>query len=331
MTDQALLRVDDLKQHFPVRNDWGLRVGWLKALDGVSLVLNRGEVLGVVGESGCGKSTLGKTIVGMHRPTAGVITFDGQTVSAERSQEQALRTRLQYCYQDPGASLDPRWKIGRSLEEPLIVHTQMSKAERLERVQQVLDAVGLPQAHLDLYPHEISGGQQRRIGIARILMLRPSVIILDEPTSGLDVSVQATVLNLLAELRQAYQLAYLMISHDLAVMRKVSDRIAVMYLGRIVEIGDTQTVFERPSHPYTQSLLASAPRIGHHRVTDNFWLQGEPPKPTDIPAGCRFAPRCPKATEVCLKQDPVLSSVPSGQDVACHHPGEIEFAAPVRS
>lgn len=327
MKDRALLSIQDLKQYFAVRNDWGVRTGWLKALDGVSFSLHSGEVLGVVGESGCGKSTLGKTIVGIHRSTSGDIVFDGEKVlSSDKAQEQALRTRLQYCYQDPGASLDPRWKIGRSLEEPLVVHTAMTKAERLARVHQVLDAVGLPQAHLDLYPHEISGGQQRRIGIARILMLRPSVVILDEPTSGLDVSVQATVLNLLSELREAYNLAYLMISHDLAVMRKVSERIAVMYLGRIVEIGDTQSVFERPSHPYTQSLLASAPRIGYQRVTDNFWLEGEPPKPNDIPPGCRFAPRCPKATDVCRNDDPVLTRVASGQDVACHHPGEITLS-----
>lgn len=321
MNEDVILNVHQLQQYFPVRNEWGLRTGSLKALDGVSLQLVSGEVLGVVGESGCGKSTLGKTIVGIHRPTGGSIEFDGQPILAlDRKQEKALRTRLQYCYQDPGASLDPRWTIGRSLEEPLIIHTNLSKIERLERVHDVLDAVGLPKAHLDLYPHEISGGQQRRIGIARVLMLRPNVIILDEPTSGLDVSVQATVLNLLADLRKTYDLAYLMISHDLAVVRKVSDRIAVMYLGRIVETGKTDDVFSHPAHPYTQSLLASAPRIGKERVTDHFWLEGEPPKPTDMPAGCRFAPRCPKAQDICRKQDPVLRPVSDHQEAACHFP-----------
>jgi oligopeptide/dipeptide ABC transporter ATP-binding protein len=321
MNEDVILNVHQLQQYFPVRNEWGLRTGSLKALDGVSLQLVSGEVLGVVGESGCGKSTLGKTIVGIHRPTGGSIEFDGQPILAlDRKQEKALRTRLQYCYQDPGASLDPRWTIGRSLEEPLIIHTKLSKNERLERVHDVLDAVGLPKAHLDLYPHEISGGQQRRIGIARVLMLRPNVIILDEPTSGLDVSVQATVLNLLADLRKAYDLAYLMISHDLAVVRKVSDRIAVMYLGRIVETGKTDDVFSHPTHPYTQSLLASAPRIGKERVTDHFWLEGEPPKPTDIPVGCRFAPRCPKAQDICRKQDPVLRPISDHQEAACHFP-----------
>jgi oligopeptide/dipeptide ABC transporter ATP-binding protein len=318
-----ILAVEALKRYFPVRNDWGVRTGWLKALDGVSFSLGHGEVLGVVGESGCGKSTLGKTIVGIQAPTEGELIFNGQPIGSLSNREQKqLRTQLQYCYQDPGASLDPRWKIGRSLEEPLVIHTPLSRDDRRQRVAEVLSSVGLPAAHLDLYPHEISGGQQRRIGIARVLMLRPSLVILDEPTSGLDVSVQATVLNLLAELRVRYNLAYLFISHDLAVVRKVSDRIAVMYLGRIVEIGRTAHVFASPAHPYTQSLIASAPRIRKERITDSFWLQGEPPQPSNIPAGCRFAPRCPKAQAMCRAVDPALVEYGNARSVACHFPDD---------
>ena len=215
------------------------RTGWLRAVDGVSLSVERGEILGVVGESGCGKTTLGKTIVGIHRASSGEIRFEGNDIGAvSPSAGRALRRSLQYCYQDPGASLDPHWKIGHALEEPLVIHTELSADERRARVREVLAAVGLPEEHLDLYPHEISGGQQRRVGLARILMLRPTLVVLDEPTSGLDVSVQATVLRLLLELRERFDLTYLFISHDLAVVRLVSHRIAVMYLGKVVETGD---------------------------------------------------------------------------------------------
>ena len=230
---EPLLELTGLARRFPMRNAWGVRTGWLRALDGVSLQIGRGEILGVVGESGCGKSTLGKTIAGIHAPSAGSIRFEGNEIAGLTPRAgAALRSRLQYCYQDPGASLDPRWKIGPALEEPLVVHTALSRAERKRRVHETLEAVGLPHAHLDLYPHEISGGQQRRVGLARVMMLRPSLIILDEPTSGLDVSVQATVLNLFAALSKAHDLAYMFISHDLSVVRLFSHRIAVMYLGR---------------------------------------------------------------------------------------------------
>ena len=318
MTD--LLTLDRTTTHFPIRNLWGLRRGWLRALDGVSLGVARGEVLGVVGESGCGKSTLGKTIAGIQPPTAGRITFEGHDIAAlSPSAGRARRRHLQYCYQDPGASLDPRWTIGRSLAEPLVVHHRLTAADRAARVAEVLDAVGLPARHLDLYPHEISGGQQRRVGLARILMLRPSLVILDEPTSGLDVSVQATVLNLLAELRRRFDLTYLFISHDLSVVRLFSQRIAVMYLGRIVELGATEDVFAAPSHPYTQSLLAAVPMIGGRRVTDQALLEGEPPSPAALPSGCRFRPRCPRADARCAAEDPALRKLPDGREVACHY------------
>jgi oligopeptide transport system ATP-binding protein len=314
-----ILETIDVHMHFPIRNAWGRRTGWLRAVDGVSLAVQRGEILGVVGESGCGKTTLGKTIVGIHRATGGDILFDGHEISSLSPTEgRALRRTLQYCYQDPGASLDPHWKIGRALEEPLVIHTELPADERRARVREVLSAVGLPETHLDLYPHEISGGQQRRVGLARILMLRPSVVVLDEPTSGLDVSVQATVLRLFLELRERFDLTYLFISHDLAVVRLVSQRIAVMYLGKVVEIGSTGAVFTSPRHPYTQSLLAAVPVIGGRRVTDEFWLEGEPPNPGNLPTGCRFRTRCPRADARCAAEEPVLRSLAEDHHAACH-------------
>ena len=321
MSEAPALRVDSLRKYFPVRNAWKRRIGWLKALDDVSFDVRRGEILGIVGESGCGKSTLGKTLMGIFQASAGSVTFEGHEIAGLKPhQSRKFREHLQYCYQDPGASLDPRWTIRAALHEPLIVHTKLGEAEREARVQEILRAVGLPLTHLDLYPHEISGGQQRRVGLARILTLKPSVVIFDEPTSGLDVSVQATILNLLLQLRQEFGLTYLFISHDLAVVRLICQRVAVMYLGRIVELGETEDIFNAPSHPYTQSLLAAIPRIGGPRVTDNFALEGEPPSPTNLPTGCRFRTRCPRAAAVCAEIEPGLEEF-SGVRVACHFPG----------
>jgi oligopeptide transport system ATP-binding protein len=314
-----ILRVEALRKYFPVRNAWKRRTGWLKALDDVSFDLNRGEILGIVGESGCGKSTLGKAMMGIHPPSAGRVVFEGTDIAGLSARESRRhRAHLQYCYQDPGASLDPRWTIRAALHEPLIVHTDLGADAREQRVREILRAVGLPETHLDLYPHEISGGQQRRVGLARILTLKPSVVILDEPTSGLDVSVQATILNLLLSLRETFGLTYLFISHDLSVVRLVCRRVAVMYLGRIVEIGDTEAIFEAPRHPYTRSLLAAIPRIGGARVTDTFALEGEPPSPTALPSGCRFRTRCVQAQAVCAERDPVLRDDWPNQAVACH-------------
>jgi len=313
-----LLDVVNLQRHFPVRSPFGRRVGWLRAVDGVSLQVRPGETLGLVGESGCGKSTLGKTVIGIYAPTAGEIRFAGREIGQlPRRARRAVAKDLQYVYQDPGASLDPRWKIGPLLHEPLVIHTTLTRAEREREVGTILAAVGLPDAHLDLYPHELSGGQQRRVGLARILTLRPRLVILDEPTSGLDVSVQASVLKLFRSLQETFALTYVFISHDLSVVRAMCASIAVMYLGKIVEHGPTARVFEAPRHPYTQSLLAAVPRIGGRRVTQDFALEGEPPNPRDIPSGCRFRTRCPLAQARCAEEEPALRPV-DGRAVACH-------------
>jgi len=313
-----LLEVVDLARYFAVRNAFGRRVGWLRAVDGVSLAVWPGETVGLVGESGCGKSTLGKTVMGIYRPTAGDIFFSGREIGRLATRERRRVARdLQYVYQDPGASLDPRWKVGRSLHEPLQIHAALSRAERQEQVEAILQAVGLPDAHLDLYPHELSGGQQRRVGLARILMLRPRLVILDEPTSGLDVSVQASVLKLFRRLQAAFALTYLFISHDLAVVRAMSQRVAVMYLGKIAELADARDLFDDPRHPYTRSLLAAVPRIGGRRVTQDEVLEADAPNPRNLPSGCRFRTRCPLVQEICAAEEPPLRPV-SGRLVACH-------------
>ena len=313
-----LLEIVDLVRYFPLRNAFGRRVAWLRAVDGVSLSVQPGETLGLVGESGCGKSTLGKTVIGVYTPTAGDIWFAGREIGRlPRRARRRVARDLQYVYQDPGASLDPRWKVVHSLHEPLKIHTQLSRAERAREVGAILAAVGLPDAHLDLYPHELSGGQQRRVGLARILTLRPRLVILDEPTSGLDVSVQASVLKLFRSLQETFALTYVFISHDLSVVRAMCARIAVMYLGKIVELGATAAIFERPRHPYTQSLLAAVPRIGGRRVTLDFALEGEPPDPRAVPSGCRFRTRCPLAAELCTNEEPPLRDL-DGRRVACH-------------
>jgi len=312
-----LLSLRGLQTRFPVRNAFGLRTGWVRAVDDVSFDVIPGETLGLVGESGCGKSSLAKTIIGINRPQAGEIVFDGHEIAhLDARNRRAVARELQYVYQDPGASLDPRWKIGSLLDEPLKIHTELGAAERRARVVEILRAVGLPAGHVDRYPHEISGGQQRRVGLARILTLRPKLVILDEPTSGLDVSVQATVLKLFRELRDLFALTYLFVSHDLSVVRLMCDRVAVMYLGRIVELGPTAQVFDAPRHPYTRALLSALPRIGGRRVTDDLKVAGEPPSPTEQIPGCRFRPRCPHAQDRCATDDPVLPN--AGHAAACH-------------
>ncbi|TMJ77282.1 MAG: ABC transporter ATP-binding protein [Alphaproteobacteria bacterium] len=318
MSDAPILQVDTLSRHFPVRNMLGWKTGAVRALDGVSFEVRSGETLGIVGESGCGKSTLGKALVGIHPPGGGRIVFEGKDITGQSANERrAVAPKLQYCYQDPGNSLDPRWTVRRSLAEPLVVHTALTPSDRNARIAKIMQQVGLPLTHLDLYPHELSGGQQRRVGLARILTLHPRLVVLDEPTSGLDVSVQASVLMLLRELQRAFSLTYLFISHDLSVVRMMCDRVAVMYLGRIVELAPTETLFAAAKHPYSQSLLSAIPDIGGRRVTDTFTLEGEPPDPARPPSGCRFRTRCPRAAPVCAETDPALRPITPAQSAAC--------------
>jgi oligopeptide/dipeptide ABC transporter ATP-binding protein len=315
-----LLEVKELKKYFPITRGVLRRVvGWIKAVDGVSFAVPSGEIFGLVGESGCGKSTLGKTILGIYQPSAGAVCFQGRVISGLPAAEaRRVRREIQYVYQDPGASLDPWWTVGRSLREPLHVHTRLSRAEIQARVAAVLTAVGLEPHHLRRYPHEFSGGQQRRLALARILILNPSLIIFDEPTAGLDVSVQATILRFFRELKDEFTLTYIFISHDLSIIRLMCHRVAVMYLGAIVETGPTEAIFQSPKHPYTQALLAAVPKpeVG---PWEGVLLQGEPPRPDDVPSGCRFRLRCPYAQpDPCARLEPRLEEIVPGHAVACH-------------
>jgi len=324
-----LLQIAMLRRHFAVRNVLGVRTGTIKALDDVTFDVRAGETFAIVGESGCGKTTLGKTLAGIYKPNAGRILFEGADIAnLEGAARAGVSQRLQYIHQDPGNALDPRWTIGRSLDEPLAVHTSLSRSERAARSREILAAVGLPAEHLHLYPHELSGGQQRRVGLARILTLKPRLVILDEPTSGLDVSIQATVLKLLQSLQKAFDLTYLFISHDLSVVHLMCNRVAVMYLGQIVELAPVSELFAAPRHPYSRSLLAAIPRIGGRRVTDTFALEGEPPDAGNLPSGCRFRSRCPHAASVCAEREPELEPTTGAHKTACHLADSLEPANP---
>ena len=318
---EPILEVRDLKKYFRGSATFlSKKVRWVRAVDDVSFQVCNGETFGLVGESGCGKSTLGKTILGIYKPTEGLVIFKGREISQLPGKgAKKIRKDIQYVYQDPGASLDPYWKVRKILSEPLIIHTSLSKETIRKQVLKMLDDVGLQEEHLPLYPHEFSGGQQRRLGLARILCLNPSLVILDEPTSGLDVSVQATILKLFKELKSRFDLTYIFISHNLSVVRMMCDRMAVMYAGKIVEMGNTQGIFQDPMHPYTKVLLAAIPEVGKKLDQEkDISLSGEPPNPENFPLGCRFWPRCGYKMAICESVEPALESGPDGRKVACH-------------
>ncbi|MEV4456323.1 dipeptide ABC transporter ATP-binding protein [Microbispora sp. NPDC049633] len=322
---ESILEVRDLVKHFPLTQGVVVKrqIGAIKAVDGVSFDLHRGETLGVVGESGCGKSTLAKLLMALERPTSGSVRIHGRDITTARGAElKRMRRNIQMVMQDPYTSLNPRMTVGDIVGEPFEIHTDVvPKGGRRRRVQELLEVVGLNPDHINRYPHQFSGGQRQRIGIARGLALQPEIIICDEPVSALDVSIQAQVMNLLERLQNEFDLAYIFIAHDLSVVRHISDRVAVMYLGKIVELGSDAQIYDSPTHPYTQALLSAVPvpdpegRETRQRII----LQGDPPSPANPPSGCHFRTRCWKAQDICAQQAPALEVRPgSDHPSACH-------------
>ena len=324
-----ILAVENLSRHFAVRRGilFGRSTGTVRAVDGVSFSLNRGETLALVGESGCGKSTTARLVLRLLEPTSGTIRFEGTYIQdMEGEPLRALRRRMQIVFQDPFASLNPRMTVGQILEEPLIVHQLGDAAHRRARVEDLLGVVGLAAYHARRYPHEFSGGQRQRIGIARALAVEPALIVCDEPVSALDVSIQAQVVNLLRDLQLRLGLSYLFIAHDLAVVKHVADRVAVMYLGQIVEIGPKRALFSDPRHPYTRTLLAAIPRPDPHRDRAREVVGGDVPSPMYPPPGCRFHTRCPHVIDRCRTEMPKPTEWAAGHLVACHRAAELPVA-----
>jgi oligopeptide transport system ATP-binding protein len=326
MSREVVLKAENLVKYYPIKAGVLRRtVGHVKAVDGVSFELYKGETLGIVGESGCGKSTLGRMLMRLEEPTAGTLTFDGVDVYSQTGPEmRRLRRDIQIVFQDPYTSLNPRKTVGDIVGEPFEIHSDVvPKAGRRRRVQELLDLVGLNPEHINRYPHQFSGGQRQRIGIARGVALNPKVIICDEPVSALDVSVQAQVVNLLEQLQGELGLAYIFIAHDLSVVRHISDRVGVMYLGKLVELGDEDQIYSRPTHPYTQALLSAVPLPDPtmRKMREQIVLTGDVPSPANPPTACRFHTRCWKAQEICSIDEPLLIGRPDGEsehDSACH-------------
>ncbi len=316
---EPLLQVKGLKKHFPVARGWGKEKAFVRAVDGVDLSLDRGETLGLVGESGCGKTTVGRLILKLIEPTEGEILFEGKDLAHLESKElHPLRRSFQIIFQDPFASLNPRMTVSEIVGRPMQIHGRVDRSQRDEKVCQLLASVGLKKEHLHRYPHEFSGGQRQRIGIARALATQPKLIVADEPTSALDVSVQAQILNLMKELQKERGLTYLFISHNIGVIHHISDRVAVMYLGKIVEVADKEGLFQSPTHPYTKALLAAVPSLDPKRKREDAILEGDVPSPMTPPSGCRFHTRCRHVLPKCYEEEPVIHSIEDGRWVACH-------------
>jgi oligopeptide/dipeptide ABC transporter ATP-binding protein len=321
---ESLLEVNNLKKYFPIKGGILRRtVANVKAVDGVSFAVKRGETLGLVGESGCGKTTTGRTVLRLEQATAGEVLFEGKDVlKAGGSQMKTLRRDMQIVFQDPYASLDPRLTVGESIAEGLVIHSLGTSAERRERVREVLGRVGLHASQMNRFPHEFSGGQRQRIGIARALIMEPKLIVCDEPVSALDVSIQSQVLNLLKNLQREFGLTYLFIAHNLAVVEHISDRVGVMYLGKLVELASRDDLFREPLHPYTKALISAIPNPNPTQRRERIVLQGDVPSPINPPTGCRFHPRCWIARSICKDEEPAFEEKKKSHWTACHFAGQ---------